>query len=242
MTPAPSRTILELRHIDCEPAAGYLPALEEFGEVHTVHCGRDELPTDPTAFAGIIAMGGPMGVGDVDTVAWLGPEIELLRLATELDVPVWGVCLGSQLLAAALGAKVSTGDMPEVGVLDVGFTAATIDDPVWSPIAAEFPQFAALQWHSDTFALPEGAQLLASSAAYPHQLFRFGRSYGLQFHLEADLRLATEWMQVDAYRHALESTLGPNAAAGFLADIARCEEHFRTLAGRAMQRWLATIA
>ncbi len=97
-------------------------------------------------------MGGPMGVGDQGEVEWLASEIEYIRDLVESDVPVWGVCLGSQLLAAALGARVYTGAVPEVGVEEITLTVEGRQDPVWGDLPSTFP---AMQWHSDTFDIPE---------------------------------------------------------------------------------------
>ena len=177
----------------------------------------DPLP-DWREFPAIVVMGGPMGAYDEADHPWLVEEKRLLREAVEADVPVWGVCLGAQLLASALGARVYRGEQPEVGLLPVrpdrgGGRRSRL--PAMRP--ASFPT---LQWHGDTFDLPEGATLLASSPAYPHQAFRVGRSYGLQFHIEVPLDLATEWGEVPAYAHSLESTLGPGALDRLLADVA----------------------
>ena len=224
------RTILELRHIDCEPPAAYLPALDEFGDVRTVRTWQEPIPDDPREFSAIIVMGGPMGVGDRDDIDWIAQEIDFLTRAVAADVPVWGVCLGSQLLAAALGAEVTTGAVPEVGVGHGDVDDAASDDPVWG--AENVSSFPALQWHSDTFDIPEGATLLASSDAYPHQVFRHGRSYGIQFHLEADAVLAKHWLEVDEYRDALEAAIGSAAVPGFVDDITAAESVTRPLAVR----------
>lgn len=234
--------ILELRHIECEPPAGYSSALDRLATVTTVRCWQDPLPGDPTAYAGIIAMGGPMGVGDADSITWLASEIAFLREALDAGVPVWGVCLGSQLLAAALDAEVYPGELPEVGVLEVTFADDAAADPVWGEVAGAAATLPALQWHSDTFDLPAGSRLLASSDSYPHQMFRYDRSYGIQFHLEADSSLASSWLDVDDYRHALEQVLGDTAAPGLIADIAAVEGRTIPVAHDVMTRWLALLA
>src|SRR4029077_12745333 len=129
-------------------------------------------------FDAIVAMGGPMSVNDEAEHPWLVEEKALIRTAVERGVPFWGSCLGVQLLAASLGARVYAGPAPEVGVLPVELTPEAADDPVF----AGLPQtVATLQWHGDTFDLPDGAVLLATSPAYRHQAFRVGPSaYGVQ--------------------------------------------------------------
>lgn len=230
--------IIELRHVEPEGPAAYLPALERFGEVTTVRLWTDPLPTAEGWDAAIV-MGGPMGANDGATVPWIDDEIRFVQSLLARDVPIWGVCLGAQLLAAALGARVWTGERPEVGVLDLGLTAAGRRDPVWGDLPATFP---ALHWHGDSFDLPDGAELLASSAAYPNQLFRAGRCYGVQFHLEVDAPLAAAWLDIDEYRIALEQTRGDGAAADLLADVQAVSERTAVQAGQAMQRWLTSVA
>ena len=139
--------------------------------------------------AGLVVMGGPMSVHD--DLPWLADERALLRQAVEAGLPVLGVCLGAQQLAAALGAPVSTGPAPEYGVGEVHLTAAAISDPVFGPAPTPLP---CVHWHGDTFALPEGAVRLAGNTAYANQAFRFGdRAYGLQFHVEVTASLVAHW-------------------------------------------------
>jgi GMP synthase-like glutamine amidotransferase len=226
--------ILELRHVECEPPAAYLPPLAEHAEVVTVRPWRDPLP-DLHRFAAIIAMGGPMGVNDRAELPWIDHEISYLREATAAGVPVWGVCLGAQLLAAALGAAVYAGPVPEVGIAEVELTAAGAEDPVWGDAA---PRVSTMQWHGDTFDVPPGAQLLASSTQYPNQLFRRGGSYGIQFHLEADAALARQWLAIPAYRDALHRTLGEHGVQTFLDGLAAAEESMTATARQAIRRWL----
>jgi GMP synthase-like glutamine amidotransferase len=146
---------------------------------------------EPDVLAGVVVMGGPMGVHDSADFPWLDEEKTWLTMAVEADLPVLGVCLGSQLLAAALGAEVSTGDVPEIGVGRVALNAAGQADPVLGPEGTCLP---VVHWHGDTFAIPEGAVHLASSDCYQNQAFRYGdRVYGLQFHLEVDDEVAAGW-------------------------------------------------
>jgi len=167
-------------------------------------------------------------------------ELELARLALESDVPLFGVCLGAQLLAASLGARVYRGDRPEVGVLPVTLTEEGRNDPVFSALPAEV---LSLQWHSDTFDLPDGAVRLAGSPAYPNQAFRVGSSaYAVQFHLEVSQAMACEWAAVPAYAQALESTEGKGAfdrlLASFEAASADLLGHARTL----FERWFELVS
>jgi GMP synthase (glutamine-hydrolysing) len=152
----------------------------------------DPLP-DPGEIDGLVVMGGPMGVADADRSEhpYLRAELELLAAAASESIPVLGVCLGSQLLAAALGADVRPGPAEEIGLGAVALTPEGEADPVLGPAGPEIPVF---HWHRDTFDIPPGAVRLAGSGAYANQAFRRGeRAYGLQFHVEVDRGLADGW-------------------------------------------------
>jgi GMP synthase (glutamine-hydrolysing) len=140
--------------------------------------------------AGLVVMGGPMSVHD-EGLAWLHDERLLMKAAVDAALPVLGVCLGAQQLAAALGGVVATGPEPEIGAGEVHLGPASLHDPVLGPAGSSL---ACMHWHGDTFTLPDGAVLLASSDVYPHQAFRFGeRAYGFQFHIEVTASLVGHW-------------------------------------------------
>jgi len=150
----------------------------------------DELPT-PGDLGGLVVMGGAMGVHDVDEFPWLETERRWIAEAVRSDVPVLGVCLGAQQLAAALGASVTTGPAPEIGVGEVELTVEGRADPVLGP---EGERVQVVHWHGDTFDIPPGAVHLASGARYSNQAFRYGSvAYGLQFHVELDDAMAAAW-------------------------------------------------
>jgi GMP synthase (glutamine-hydrolysing) len=153
----------------------------------------DELPgvDELGDMAGLVVMGGPMGVHDDATFPWLAHERRLLAAAVQAEIPILGICLGAQQLALALGGQVTTGPEEEIGVGQVRLTDRGLEDPVFGPAGAALP---CLHWHGDTFSLPEGGVLLAGNEHYPHQAFRSGqRAYGLQFHVELTPALAEGW-------------------------------------------------
>jgi GMP synthase (glutamine-hydrolysing) len=232
-------SLLVLQHIACEPPAAFEDELRSRGfGVTRIELDEGERPPDWREFPAIVVMGGPMGAYDEREHPWLADEKRLIREAVESDVPVWGVCLGAQLLASALGARVYRGDRPEVGVLPVALTPAAAADPVFGDAPASFPT---LQWHGDSFDLPDGATLLARSPAYPNQAFRVGRSYALQFHVEVSLELATEWGEIPAYRQSLEATLGPGALERLLSEVAGAAGATVPLARGLFGRWLENV-
>ncbi len=133
-----------------------------------------------------------MNVDQTDRYPGLLAEIDWIREAVAADLPVLGICLGSQLLAAALGANVSAGEKKEIGWYTVQLTDAALSDPVFSLCRHEEIVF---QWHGCTFDLPAGAVRLASSRLFPNQAFRYGRAvYGLQFHLETTDQMIEAWL------------------------------------------------
>ena len=147
----------------------------------------------PGEVDGLVVMGGPMGVYETGKYGFLESECKLIRELVARGRPVLGVCLGAQLLASALGARVFPGHKPEIGFGSVQLTGAGNDDPLMGPAGPIVPVF---HWHGDTFDLPQGATLLASSEDYPHQAFRFGKcAYGLQFHLEPDSGVWSAWQE-----------------------------------------------
>jgi GMP synthase (glutamine-hydrolysing) len=234
-----SDTLLVLQHIACEPPAAFEDELVDRG-LGLVRVELDEGEPIPESddFAGVVVMGGPMGAYEHDEHSWLAGEKRYLRQAVERDVPVWGVCLGAQLLAASLGARVYRGPEPEVGLLPVELTAAAADDPVFAGAPTVIPT---LQWHGDTFDLPDNATLLARSPAYRNQAFRVGRSYGLQFHVEVTPELVAEWGDVPAYAASLEAILGPGALDRLVADVAAHADSTLPLARRLFGRWLERV-
>jgi GMP synthase-like glutamine amidotransferase len=229
--------VLVLQHIACEPPGVYEDVLRERG-ARLVRVELDEGEALPglEGIDAIVAMGGPMSVNDEDTHPWLVAEKRLIRDAVCTGVPFFGACLGVQLFASSLGARVTTGGIPEVGVLPVYGTAAARDDPVFSGLAWPRPT---LQWHSDTFDLPEGATLLATSPAYPHQAFRVGeRAYGVQFHLEVTDAMADEWARVPEYAVAADRALGPGGLDRLLAEFRAGADEMRADARTLFSRWV----
>jgi len=238
--PAAPQPILVLQHAGCEPPAAYEEELRRRRiPLHRVLLEEGgELP-DWRAYGGIVAMGGQMGAYDEARYPWLAPEKRLIAEAVAAGAPYWGVCLGAQLLAASLGARVAPGPRPELGVLPVELTAHAAGDPVF---AAAPPSFPTLQWHGDTYELPDGAVQLARSAQYEQQAFRLGRAYALQFHLEVTSALAAEWMRVPDYAQELERLAGAGASAELLAQVRAAEPRSVPLARELFGRWLVEVA
>lgn len=147
------------------------------------------LPAPETALAAII-MGGPMNVSEQDRYPFLTAELALLRSWIERETPVLGVCLGAQLLAAALGAQVAPGPRPEIGYRSVTLTPTGAEDSLLSGFPMDLMVF---QWHTQGFGSPAGAIRLATSDEYANQAFRLGKVWGFQFHLEVTPKMVDDW-------------------------------------------------
>ena len=231
--------MLVLQHVDCEPPAEYEDVLIErgIGVARVLLADGGVLP-DWRDYAGVIVMGGPMGAYDTGKFAWLGPELAFIREAAYAGCALWGVCLGAQLLASAMGARVWPGPRPEVGICEVSPTAAALHDPVFGGLTRPVP---VLQWHADTFDLPAGAVLLASSVQYPHQAFRVGRAYGIQFHVEVPADLAAQWVEIPEYARSLAAVHGEGAAGPLLGELTQSLPVMTGVARTLFGNWLDAI-
>jgi GMP synthase (glutamine-hydrolysing) len=229
--------VLVLQHISCEPPGAFGDVLRERGaEVVPIELDEGESLPDWRGFDRIVAMGGPMSVNDDATLPWLTAEKRLIGDAVRAGTPFWGTCLGVQLLAASLGARVYPGPRPEIGLLPVRLTDAARTDALFSDLTDNLLTF---QWHGDTFDIPAGGVLLASSELFPNQAFRWGdRAYGIQFHLEVSTDLARSWAEVPVYRDGLERTMGPGALDRIVVDLDRNGKALTDTARTLFERWL----
>jgi GMP synthase (glutamine-hydrolysing) len=187
-------------------------------------------PTEAESYDAVMVFGGAMNVHEIDGHPWLTAEQQALSRVLDAGVPAFGVCLGSQLLASVAGAPVSRAPAPEIGWHDVDLTPAAADDPIFAALPE---RFAACQWHSYQFDLPEGATLLARSPVCL-QAYRIGEiAWGTQFHCEVKRETFAGW--IDNYGNdpdAVRIGFDPQEARAALdAHIARWNEIGRTLAG-----------
>jgi GMP synthase (glutamine-hydrolysing) len=218
-----SMRILILQHSSKNPAGVYAELARERGASTTVvelHHGQP-LPSW-REFEGIIAMGGGMGANDDSEYPWLTAEKRAIAQAVRAGVPFWGACLGGQLLAASLGARVFQMPKPEIGFCPIELSDEAAADPVFSGLARPF---AAFQWHDDAFDVPEGGVRLGGSAACANQIFRWGAcAYGVQFHLEATVEMIRDWgddplVLAELRRHESEQEQNARILAGRWIDL-----------------------
>ena len=218
--------VLILTHAAHEGPGAFGDVLSDAGaSVRTVAFHQDPAARPELANTSLIlSMGGPMSAQDDVNHPWLTTEVALLAQAAREDRKILGVCLGSQILARALGARVHPAARPEIGHGPVTLTGDGADDPILAGLRS--PE-TVLHWHQDTFDLPPNAVGLASSESTPNQAYRVGRhAYGLQFHLEVGREMMEEWVGVPAMQESLTATAGAPDAETL---VAGAEEHEKRL-------------
>lgn len=168
----------------------------------------EKAPRTIEGYMALISLGGPMGVYEDAVFPFIKDEISLMEKALRDGLPMLGICLGSQLLAKAAGARVYKGGTKEIGWYGLKLTDEGAGDKIFLGMPKEMTVF---QWHGDTFDVPEGAVNLASSDAFPNQLIKVGsNAYGIQFHLEVTQEMVRDWITVNsAELKALEGAVDP---------------------------------
>jgi len=202
------KRLLVFQHVPHEILGTLDPLLRESGfRIRYVNFGRQpEARPDVSRYHGLIVLGGPMNCDQSDRHPHLVTEIEIIQKALTHGKPVLGICLGAQLIARALGARVSGNPVKEIGWYDLNPTEAGKTDPLFAKLAASQMIF---QWHGDTFEIPDGAVHLASSPDCRNQAFKYGdHVYGLQFHLEVDEPMIRRWLHTPVNAREIEALGG----------------------------------
>jgi GMP synthase (glutamine-hydrolysing) len=224
-----SATVCVLQHAEIETPGRIADALAAAGCRTQTFLANP--PSSLAGFDGLLVMGGPQSVYEQDRYPFLRDELRLIEQALRTGKPMLGVCLGSQLLAAALGARVYPGQKKEIGWYPVTRAA----DPFWEGLPARWTAF---HWHGDVFDLPAGATALASSEWTACQAFRYGGgAIGLLFHLEVTAAMVAN--MVAGFAEELRKAGVDGAAV-----LAGADQHLpalQPLADKVFARWAAMV-
>lgn len=233
--------ILVFQHVAAEPLGTLDPLIRSRGHrIRFVNFERDP-GARPVVdrYDGLVVLGGPMNLDQRDRYPHLETELRAVDRALETGKPVLGICLGAQILAHALGARVFESPQAEIGWYPLRATPAASDDGVLSPLRDQHPMF---QWHGCTFDLPAGAELLATGQHCENQAFRYGTcAYGFQFHMEMDRALVERWLALPQYRADLEAN-GEFSASQIRAHTEDYIEPLKRLADPVFNRFLDLIS
>jgi GMP synthase (glutamine-hydrolysing) len=234
----PRPKILVFQHVPYEPLGTLDPLLKESGfRIRYVNFGRDpHIRPRLDKYAALIVLGGPMSADQIDHYPNLLSEVEIIREALARDMSVLGICLGAQLLAKALGGRITRNHAREIGWHHVELTKDGIADPVLSTFA---PRQEIFQWHEDGIELPAGAVHLARSPVSNVQAFRYGEhAYGFQFHLEADASLIERWLTVPENQAVLAEERSTLDVDAIRKQIPSSIEALEALSRKTFLRWI----
>jgi len=197
----------------------------------------DAVPTDASAFNGLVFMGGPMSVND--DLPWIPRVLDLIRDAYDKDIPLLGHCLGGQLISKALGGVVSKNPIKELGWGAV----EVADNDAAKQWFGDIRQFDSFHWHGETFSLPQGAVPLLSSAYCPNQAYAIGKHLAMQCHVEMTEQMIRDWCRVGA--DEIAGNLGSPAVQ--TAEVMQAQMHeklppLHQVAEQLYRQWLHGIA
>lgn len=225
------KTVVALRHLAFEDLGLIDPWLKRRGwAIHYCDVGVDELwRLDLSQVDLLVVLGGPIGAEDDALYPYLADEVRLIADRIQSGRPLLGICLGAQLLARALGARVAP-----MGVKEIGFAPLSLAPPAGQTPLAQIGSQPVLHWHGDQFALPDGVQSLAATPRCPHQAFMVGdHAMAWQFHLEVDAARIEQWL----IGHAGELNSARIDVQALRHEAARHRHGLATALDAVMQDW-----
>jgi GMP synthase (glutamine-hydrolysing) len=228
-----TKTVLAIRHVGFEDLGSFEAPLQAAGYViRYCDMGLDELPDKPAPDL-LAVLGGPIGANEDDLYPFLKNEIALITAQLAAGKPVLGICLGAQLMARALGARVYPGRAKEIGWKPLSLTAEG------QTLLGPLKNLPVLHWHGDTFDLPEGATNLASTPDCDHQAFTYGsHALAFQFHPEAQEKGFERWL----IGHAAEIAATPGVSVPQLRAAMQAQGAASGKGGQAvLKSWLAQL-
>jgi GMP synthase (glutamine-hydrolysing) len=229
------KTAVAIRHVNFEDLGSFEPVLKRAGyQIYYLDAGLHDLrKLNPVAADILFVLGAPIGVYDGDLYPFLADEFALLKARLAARKPTLGICLGAQLIAAALGGRVYPSGGKEVGFAKVGLTEAGRYSPLRFLEDVEV-----LHWHGDTFDLPEGVAHLAATEMCPHQAFSLGKTVlGLQFHPEVEAIEIERWL----IGHACELAGAKIDPRTIRADAERFGPALASAASAMLLEWLERL-
>lgn len=230
-------SVCVLQHIHCETPGIIADCLQAAGiGIHFVRIfAGNPIPSNLDEPAGLVVMGGPMSVYEHERFPFLLQEQRLIEQALKNDKPVLGVCLGSQLLAATLGAEIKSGRQKEIGWHPVILTESAAADALWQQLPSTFTAY---HWHGDVYDLPQSAVALAASELTPCQGFRYReKAYGFLFHMEVTEKIIKN--MVKEFSAELDAQNITPASI-----VARAKDYLpelQKIGGRVFGRWVKLI-
>ncbi len=228
------RPIAVFRHAPSEGPGHFATYLEQRGhpwQLIRIDAG-DAVPAEPSAFAGLVFMGGPMSVND--DLPWIPAVLHLIQQAVAQDIPVLGHCLGGQLMAKALDGTVTRNSVKEIGWGRV----RRVTSPAADRWLGEITEFQAFHWHGETFSIPAGATRILESAHCANQGFVLGKHLALQCHVEMTEAMIREWCAIGADEIAAADSPAVQTPEQILAATPALLAPLQTVAERLYARWL----
>ncbi|HEB82812.1 MAG TPA: glutamine amidotransferase [Gammaproteobacteria bacterium] len=233
-----TETVNIIRHLAFEDLGSFASVLQAKGtDIHYIEAGYDELSQlDPLSDELLVILGGPISVNDAGMFPFIDEELALLKQRIAADKPTLGICLGAQLIAASQGAKIYSGEEKEIGWYPLQLTEAG-ERSALRYLGEQHCSM--LHWHGETFDLPEGATLLASTQKFTNQAFSIGRRVlGLQFHPEITRHGMEKWF----IGHIGEIMQTPGISVEQLrADTAKYADQLEVQGELFFQSWLGGL-